>query len=64
VNCFWLVPPLAQLGRIAEAREALNTATTVGSRIFDAYIRQRTPFMRQEDYDHILDGLHKAGWSG
>jgi len=27
-------------------------------------VRKRLPWMRPEDYEHMLDGLHKAGWQG
>ena len=28
------------------------------------FVRQRVPWMRQVDYDHMLEGLRKAGWQG
>jgi adenylate cyclase len=28
------------------------------------YVRGRVPWMRPEDYDHMLEGLRKAGWQG
>jgi len=64
LNRFWLPVALSQLGRSTEANEALQSAVAVGSRVFEVFVRQRMPFMRPEDYDHILDGLRKAGWSG
>ena len=31
---------------------------------FDMYVRQRAPWFRPEDYNHMLEGLRKAGWEG
>jgi hypothetical protein len=31
---------------------------------FDFFVRQRPPWFRPEDHDHMLDGLRKAGWQG
>jgi adenylate cyclase len=28
------------------------------------YVRQRVAWHRPEDYEHMLDGLRKAGWNG
>jgi hypothetical protein len=28
------------------------------------YVRARVPWHRAEDYEHMLDGLRKAGWEG
>ena len=30
----------------------------------DLYIRSHLPWLRPEDYEHLLDGLRKAGWEG
>ena len=32
--------------------------------VFHRFVDQRVPWMRQVDYDHMLDGLRKAGWQG
>jgi adenylate cyclase len=60
----WLAAALGQLGRTSEAREALNTATTVAPKAFDLYVRKCVPWHRPEDHEHMLDGLRKAGWQG
>ena len=60
----WLAASLGQLGRTAEAQEALQKAIAVAPASFDMYVRRRVPWHRQEDYDHMLDGLRKAGWNG
>jgi adenylate cyclase len=60
----WLAAALGQTGRLDEAREALDKAITIGGGSFDMYVRQRVPWHRAEDYEHMLDGLRKAGWGG
>jgi len=60
----WLAAALGQTGRVDEAREALNNAMIVGGGSFDMYVRQRVPWHRAEDYEHMLEGLRKAGWRG
>jgi tetratricopeptide (TPR) repeat protein len=60
----WLAASLGQLGRTGEAREALQTAMTTDPKAFDRFVRTRVPWHRPEDYEHMLDGLRKAGWRG
>jgi adenylate cyclase len=60
----WLAAALGQLGRIEEAKEALAKAIAIAPTAFDMYVRDRVPWMRPEDYDHMLEGLRKAGWDG
>jgi adenylate cyclase len=60
----WLAPALGQTGRLDEAKQALQTAIAVAPKSFDIYVRQRAPWMRVEDYEHMLEGLRKAGWEG
>ena len=55
---------LGQLGRTAEAKEALEWAIEIGPASFDQYVRQRMPWHRPEDYAHMLEGLRKAGREG
>src|SRR5271165_4712451 len=57
----WLAAALGQLGRIGEAKEALEKAITVVPGSFDMYVRERVPWMRPEDHAHMLEGLRKAG---
>jgi adenylate cyclase len=59
----WCAASLGQLGRIDEARPALEQAVTIAPAVFDLYVRQRAPWLRPEDHAHMLDGLRKAGWS-
>ena len=60
----WLAAALGQLGRTAEAKEALEKAITIATVTFDMYVRQRVPWHRPEDHAHMLEGLRKAGWEG
>ena len=53
-----------QLGRTAEAKEALEKAIAIAPATFDMYVRERVPWHRPEDYAHMLEGLRKAGWEG
>jgi adenylate cyclase len=59
----WLAASLGQLGRTAEARAALEKAIAVGPASFDMYVRNRAPWWSQKSYEHMLDGLRKAGWT-
>ena len=58
----WLAAALGQLGRIEEAKGALDKAVSVSPAAFIMSIRNRVPCMRPEDHAHMLEGLRKAGW--
>lgn len=58
----WLAAALGQLGRTAEAKEALEKAIAIAPASFEMYVRERVPWMRPADHGHMLDGLRKAGW--
>jgi adenylate cyclase len=60
----WLAAALGQMGRTAEAKEALERAIAIAPGSFDMYVRGRVPWMRPEDHAHMLEGLRKAGWEG
>ena len=60
----WLAAALGQLGRTAEAKDALSRAIAVSAASFEIYVRRRVPWHRPEDHAHMLEGLHKAGWDG
>jgi hypothetical protein len=52
---------LAQLGRISESQEALKRSVTAKPGfIFEEY-KRGSPYGRNEDLEHWLDGLRKAG---
>jgi adenylate cyclase len=58
----WLAAALGELGRAEEAKRALDDAVAIGPASFDMYVRNRVPFIRPEDYAHMIEGLCKAGW--
>jgi adenylate cyclase len=58
----WLAAALGQLGRIEEAKEALQQAIAILPAAFERTVRGRVPWMRPEDHAHMLEGLRKAGW--
>jgi adenylate cyclase len=60
----WLAASLGQLGRTAEAEEALQTLLTTSPSSFDMYVRQRPPQYCSVEYTPMLQGLRKAGWKG
>jgi len=60
----WSAAALGQLGRTAEAKEALEKAVSRAPAAFDMYVRTRAPWFRPEDHAHLVKGLRKAGWKG
>jgi adenylate cyclase len=60
----WLAAALGQLGRVEEAKEALERAIAVAPGSFDMYVSNRVPWMRPEDHADMVEGLRKAGWEG
>ena len=57
-----LAAALGQLGRSEEAKQALDQAVAVNPASLEWFGRQRPPWFRPEDYEHVLEGLRKAGW--
>jgi adenylate cyclase len=60
----WLAAALGQLGRMEEAQQALQTAKELAPQSLEFYLRNRPPWHLPENYEHMLDGLRKAGWQG
>jgi adenylate cyclase len=60
----YLAASLGQLGHARDANEALQQAMDVSPADFDRYVGSRRPWFRPVDYEHVLDGLRKAGWHG
>jgi adenylate cyclase len=58
----WLAAALGQLGRLDEAKQALEKFISIAPKLIDMYVRQRAPWFRVEDYEHVMEGLRKAGW--
>jgi hypothetical protein len=42
----------------------LDKALASAPDAFHLYVDQRVPWMGQAVYDHMMDGLRKAGWRG
>jgi adenylate cyclase len=65
-----LAAALGQAGRIDEARSALEYALTGDPNVvamlrsYKMYVSHYAPWLRREDFDHMLEGLRKAGWEG
>jgi adenylate cyclase len=59
-----LAAALGQLGRVEEARAALQAAIDVSPQGFAFYVVRRPPWFRPVDYEHLLEGLRRAGWQG
>jgi len=55
----FLLASLGQLGKHAEC-EALMEIAPAG---YDHYARHRPPWFGLQDFEHMLEGLLKAGWS-
>jgi adenylate cyclase len=53
---------LGQLGRIEEARAALDKAIETAPDSFRVIVERRPPWLGQDVHDHLLEGLRKAGW--
>jgi adenylate cyclase len=58
----YLVASLGQLGRANEANRALQDAMSAARDFFRHLVLGRPPYYRPDDYDHLLEGLRKAGW--
>jgi adenylate cyclase len=60
----WLAAALGQVGRMKEAKDALQRAISIAPDTFDMYVRRGVPWHRPEDDAHMIEGLRKAGWEG
>ena len=60
----WSAAALGQLGRTADAKEALEKAVSRAPAAFEMYVRKRAPWFRPEDHAHLVEGLRNAGWNG
>jgi adenylate cyclase len=61
---FNLAAACAQLGRLDESKEALAQAYRVQADHSFSFIQAGYPFKNPADFDHVIDGLRKAGWEG
>ena len=53
--------PLAHLGRVEEAREALELAFTIKPDLSNRFFEQIFHFKDPAKMTHVMDGLRKAG---
>ena len=63
-NSRWLAVSLGQLERKEEARVAFNTMQSIAPTFLEQFLAKRIPILRPHDYEHVLEGLRKAGWPG
>jgi adenylate cyclase len=59
-----LAASLAQSGHLDEAQEVLERAVSLYPQFFDMSVRRRPPWVPAASYEHMLEGLRKAGWEG
>ena len=55
---------LAQLGRIEEAQTALTRFLDLSPGFSAQAARHAMPFRKDSDFEHFVEGLRKAGWTG
>jgi tetratricopeptide (TPR) repeat protein len=55
----WLLASLGQLGRQAECEALMKIAPPE----YDHYARHRPPWLGLKDFEHMMEGMRKAGWS-
>jgi TolB-like protein/DNA-binding winged helix-turn-helix (wHTH) protein/tetratricopeptide (TPR) repeat protein len=60
----WLLLTLAKLGEVDEARAIIERLADIAPNALANAASARPPWCRQEDYDHIIEALREAGWSG
>lgn len=60
-NYRWLAVSLGQLERKEEARVAFNTMQSIAPTFLEQFLAKRIPILRPHDYEHVLEGLRKAG---
>jgi TolB-like protein len=60
----WLTASLGQLGRREEAAAALDTLQSIAPFFLEQFLARRIAILRADDYEHVLEGLRKAGYEG
>jgi adenylate cyclase len=60
----WLAASLGQLGQTAEGAKVIDELSRMCASSIDMYVNRRPPQHRQDDYDHMMEGLAKAGRTG
>ena len=60
----WLAASLGQLGRTVEGAHVVDTLRRHYAPSISVYVNRPPPYFRAHDHEHVLQGLHKAGWRG
>ncbi len=58
----WLAASLGQLGDAAQGAKVFEALRRTCASSIDMYVTRLPPQYRREDYDHMMEGLAKAGW--
>jgi hypothetical protein len=58
----WLAASLGQLGRAAEGAKVIDNLKWTFTPSPGTLVNRPLPYLRRNDYEHIIDGLAKAGW--
>lgn len=58
----WMAAALGHLDRPAEGKRALDQAMAISPAEFDFQVKQRPPWFRPAEHEHMRDGLKRAGW--
>ncbi|PHP65207.1 hypothetical protein CSC94_20040 [Zhengella mangrovi] len=53
----------AHAGLMEDAREALDRVEALGGPFDETYLRDTYPFVRTQDFEFLVSGLRKAGWT-
>ncbi len=59
-----LISALGHLGKIDEARPALEELLRRIPNFSAQYALDFSPWLDNDHFRHLIDGLHKAGWKG
>jgi TolB-like protein len=58
----WLLASLGQLGRSDEGTKVMARLSSASAASINLHIKQMPPYYRRNDFDHMVEGLAKAGW--
>jgi TolB-like protein/tetratricopeptide (TPR) repeat protein len=58
----WLAASLGQLGQVSEGAAVVASLRRTCATAIDNDLARRPVMYRQEDYEHLVDGLAKVGW--
>jgi TolB-like protein/Tfp pilus assembly protein PilF len=58
----WLAASLGQLGQVSEGAKVIETLRRTCAPSIDKDLKKLPATYRQEDYQHVVEGLTKVGW--